>query len=195
MSSESHSRTAGTRYCRVARHRGASARSAYVARHSADGVVLTRAWSAPEPEVLTRAGRGVAGFTVAGAVLVLSVALLFAGVPAGRPETGPSAARASVEAYAGGHLLRLRTEPGAESATLVHLCAGDSVGRVRSWAISVDGADGTAAVQRVTDRVALASIPIGPSATVVAVTVVPEAGLPLVFTTHVTVGGAAGPYG
>ncbi|WP_433729510.1 hypothetical protein ACQP2Y_17635 [Actinoplanes sp. CA-051413] len=187
MSSESYSRTAGTRYCRATRHRGASARSAFVARHSADGIVLTRTWSAPEPEVKvrTKAWRGVAGFSVAVAALVTSVALLLAGVPAGRPETGPCAARASIEAYAGGHLLRLRAEPGAGSATLVHLCAGDSVGRVRSWAVSVEGSDGTAAVQQVAERVALASVPIGPGTTAVAVIVVPESGQPLVFTTRV----------
>jgi hypothetical protein len=195
MSSESYSRTAGSRYCRAARHRGACARGAFVVRHSADGIVLARSWSPPEPvpEVRTKTWRGFAGFAVAVAALVTSVALLFAGVPAGQPETGPCAARASVEAYAGGHLLRLRAEPGAGSATLVHLCAGDSVGRVRSWAISVEGADGTAAVQRVAERVALASVPIGPGATAVAVTVVPEAGQPLVFTTRVTSGPDAGP--
>ena len=108
MSSESYSRTAGTRYCRAARHRGTSARGAFVARHSADGIVLTRTWSAPEPEpeVRTKSWRGFAGFAVAVAVLATSVALLLAGVPTGRPETGPCAARASIEAYAGGHLLR-----------------------------------------------------------------------------------------
>ena len=126
-----------------------------------------------------------------------SVALLLAGVPAGQAESGPCAGRASIEAYAGGHLLRLRAEPGAGSATLVHLCAGDSVGRVRSWAVSVPGADGTAAVQRVAERVALASVPIGPSVTTVAVTVVPEWGQPLVFTTRVAskVGFGAGASG
>ena len=194
MSSESDSRTAGTRYCRIARHRGASARSAFVARHSADGIVLTRTWSAPEPEpeVRTKSRRGFAGFAVAVAVLATSVALLLAGVPTGRPETGPCAARASIEAYAGGHLLRLRAEPGAGSATLVHLCAGDSVGRVRSWAVSVGGADGTAAVQRVAERVALASVPIGLGVATVAVTVVPESGQPLVFTTRVTLNAGFG---
>jgi hypothetical protein len=85
--------------------------------------------------------------------------------------------------------LRLRAEAGAGSATLVHLCAGDSVGRVRSWAVSVQGADGTAAVQQVAERVALASVPIGPGVTTVAVTVVPESGRPLVFTTRVTSAG------
>ncbi|MEU8615992.1 hypothetical protein AB0C29_49220 [Actinoplanes sp. NPDC048791] len=188
MSSESYSRTAGTRYCRATRHRGASARSAFIARHSAEGIMLTRTWSAPEqePKVRVKAWRGFAGFSIAVAALVTSVALLLAGVPAGQPDAGPCAARASIEAYAGGHLLRLRAEPGAGSATLVHLCAGDSVGRVRSWAVSVQGADGTAAVQRVAERVALASVPIGPGVTTVAVTVVPESGQPLAFTMRVS---------
>ncbi|GAA3935020.1 hypothetical protein [Actinoplanes auranticolor] len=189
MSSEGYGpapRTAGTRYCRAGRGRGAPGRGAFVARHSADGIVLVKCWRPPEPQPSAQGRRGRAVFTVAVAALATTMTLLLAGVPTGQPDTGPCAARASVEAYAGGHLLRLRAEPGAGSATLVHLCAGDSIGRVRSWAISIKGDDRTAAVQRVADRVALASVPIGPGTAAVAVTVVPESGQSLTFTAPVT---------
>jgi hypothetical protein len=54
-----------------------------------------------------------------------------------------------------------------------------------SWAVSVEG-DRTAAVQRVAERVALASVPLGPGDTTLAVTVVPESGQPLDFSTRLT---------
>jgi hypothetical protein len=68
----------------------------------------------------------------------------------------------------------MRWEPTGTESALLHLCAERAIGPVRSWSVTAG------AVERITDRTALAVVPLDPARRVT-VTVIPAGGPPLTF--------------
>ena len=196
MRSDGHgpaSHTAGSRYCRATRPRGAVPRATLTVRHTRDGLLLVPRAGSATAEVAGRSWRGAATAGFAVVALVVSVTLLLTGAyvrTAAVP--GPCPARTSISAYADGRHLLVRAEPARGATTLLHLCAERSIGPVRDWQLRLAGPEGrpvTVAVERVARSVALAAAPLTAGRrTAVVVTVVPDAGRPLTFSTHVTAG-------
>lgn len=126
--------------------------------------------------------RGRAAFALGVLALVASVLLLLNGAGlASSAAEGPCPERTSIAARAHGHVLRLRLEQAYDGAALVHLCAGHTVPPVRSWSVRLRDGE-PVAVQRLGDRLALAVAPWQPGRqTLLAVTVVSEAGVSLTF--------------
>ncbi|GAB2605970.1 hypothetical protein Aab01nite_00810 [Paractinoplanes abujensis] len=66
----------------------------------------------------------------------------------------PCPSRTSQVVTSAGHALRLRADPGP--VTLIHLCAGPSMSRVREWRVAAgEGVDAELPVLRVGNRLAL----------------------------------------
>ncbi|MBM2614261.1 hypothetical protein JIG36_01665 [Actinoplanes sp. LDG1-06] len=129
---------------------------------------------------------GGTALTSIAALLAICLTALFTARPGAWASAadGPCPARSSEVATTAGHTLRVRAEPGA--STLLHLCAGTSIGPVRAWLVTTGRSP--AAVQRLGERLALAAAPLRPGQrSPVSVDAVLESGAVVHFGTLVTV--------
>ncbi|MCY1143205.1 hypothetical protein OWR29_34855 [Actinoplanes sp. Pm04-4] len=186
MENREYGPAARTRFCHARRRRqDVVPRSTLTVRHGPSGLLLVRTHANVAPPERSR--RGLLAVVACLSVVLTAATLLLTGAYITPTKAkGPCPVRTSTAAYAGGRQLLVRAEPVRNGTALLHLCAGEALGPVRSWTV-VAGPGQPVVAQVLSPALALAAVPLVPGRrtdfTVVAHT---GTGPPLTFTARVT---------